>query len=197
MLRRTSACALAAAAAATLSLAGGLPAASASTTAAPADAAPAPQAATTITYNASRAAQYEAEIEAGVAVWNDSVANVRIVEAAPGQRAEITIIATTGWPQATLGPVRPGGTARVEMGSQAVAEGHDVTRIAAHELGHSLGLPDIKPGPCSSLMSGSTAGTSCTNAVPNATERSRVERNYGTGALGAAPAAGTMVVDGP
>ncbi|MFC3998367.1 snapalysin family zinc-dependent metalloprotease [Nocardiopsis sediminis] len=197
MLRRTSACALAAAAAAALSLAGGLPAASASTTTAPADAAPAAEAATTITYNADQATEYEAEIAAGVQVWNDSVANVQIEEAAPGQRAEITIIATDGWPQATLGPVRPGGSARVEMGSQAVDEGHDVTRIAAHELGHSLGLPDIKPGPCSSLMSGSTAGTSCTNAVPNSAERSRVEQNYGTGALGQVPAAGTMVVDGP
>lgn len=127
-------------------------------TAAPA-AAPAAQAATvTLRYDDSRAAGWEAAIAAGVASWNANVSNVRLVEAAPGTAAEIVIVATTGWPQATLGPVRPGRQVRVELGSQAVDQGFNKTRIAAHELGHSLGLPDTKPGPCSQLMSGSSAG---------------------------------------
>ncbi|MFE5483819.1 snapalysin family zinc-dependent metalloprotease [Streptomyces sp. NPDC056527] len=151
----------------------------------------------TLRYDDSRAGGWEAAITAGVASWNASVANVKLVEAAPGTRAEIVIVATTGWPQATLGPVRPGRQVRVELGSQAVAQGYDKTRIAAHELGHSLGLPDTKPGPCSQLMSGSSAGTSCVNAVPNATERSRVESAYASGAASLVRTDGRILVDAP
>lgn len=167
-----------------------------------ADVAAAPQqdpgaaAVVTLRYDDSRAAGWEAAIAAGVAHWNASVSTVRLVEAAPGTAAEIQIVATTGWPQATLGPVRPGGRARVELGSQAVTDGHDKTRIAAHEIGHNLGLPDTKPGPCSQLMSGSSAGTSCRNAVPNATERARVAAYYAQ-ALVRTPADGRLLVDAP
>lgn len=154
-------------------------------------------AAVTITYDDSRAGGWEAAVAAGVAAWNDNVGNVQLVEAAPGARAEIQIVATSGWPQANLGPVRPGGQVRVELGSQAVDEGHDKTRIVAHEIGHSLGLPDTKPGPCSQLMSGSSAGTACANAVPDAAERSRVESAYGGGAASRVPADGHLVVDAP
>ncbi|MYU36508.1 snapalysin family zinc-dependent metalloprotease [Streptomyces sp. SID8358] len=164
---------------------------------APEPAAESSAAAVTLRYDDSRAVGWEAAIAAGVASWNANVGNVKLVEAAPGTRAEIQIVATSGWPQATLGPVRPGGQARVELGSQAVAEGHDKTRIAAHELGHSLGLPDTKPGPCSQLMSGSSAGTSCTNAVPNAAERSRVQSAYAGGLVSRAPADGRVLVDAP
>ncbi|WP_309050966.1 snapalysin family zinc-dependent metalloprotease [Streptomyces sp.] len=151
----------------------------------------------TLRYDDSRAGSWEAAIAAGVASWNANVDNVRLVEAAPGTRAEIVIVATTGWPQATLGPVRPGGQVRVELGSQAVLQGYDKTRIAAHELGHSLGLPDTKPGPCSQLMSGSSAGTSCRNAVPDATEQARVESLYAYGAARLVPADGRTLVDAP
>ncbi|MFE3850644.1 snapalysin family zinc-dependent metalloprotease [Streptomyces griseorubiginosus] len=163
---------------------------------APATASPATQAAAvTLRYDDSRAAGWEAAIAAGVASWNANVSNVRLVEAAPGTAAEIVIVATTGWPQATLGPVRPGRQVRVELGSQAVDQGYNKTRIAAHELGHSLGLPDTKPGPCSQLMSGSSAGTACTNATPNATERSRVQSAYAGGLAAIAPADNRILVD--
>lgn len=135
-------------------------------------------AAVTITYDDSQAAEFVDAVAQGAAIWNDAVDNVQIERAAPGTAAEITIIAFDGWPQATLGPVFPGGSATVWMGRQAVNEGYDVIRIAAHELGHSLGLPDIKPGPCSSLMSGSTAGVECTNPIPDAQETAMAEQNY-------------------
>ncbi|MEV5151498.1 snapalysin family zinc-dependent metalloprotease [Streptomyces werraensis] len=151
----------------------------------------------TLRYDDSRAAGWEAAIAAGVASWNANVSNVRLVEAAPGGPAEIVIVATTGWPQATLGPVRPGRQVRVELGSQAVSDGYNKTRIAAHELGHSLGLPDTKPGPCSQLMSGSSAGTACTNAVPNATERSRVQSNYASAVAASVLVDGRTLVDAP
>lgn len=148
----------------------------------------------TITYSDSRAGEFVDAVARGVAVWNNSVTNVRIQRAASGTRADITVIADNGWPRATLGPVRPGGSATVWMGRQAVSQGYNVVRIAAHELGHSLGLPDVKPGPCSSLMSGSTGGVSCTNATPNASERSRVERNYASRTTWREPA-GTVIID--
>ncbi len=134
--------------------------------------------ATTLTYDDSQAAEFKSAVAAGVNVWNTSVSNVRIVKATAGQRVNIRVIADNGWPRANLGPVRPSGTVTVWMGRQAVNEGYNPTRIAAHELGHSLGLPDMKPGPCSSLMSGSTGGVSCTNPNPNASEKSRVQQNY-------------------
>ncbi|WP_299535799.1 snapalysin family zinc-dependent metalloprotease [uncultured Streptomyces sp.] len=175
----------------------------ATTTASHAAPAPAPTAAegtaatVTLRYDDSRAGGWEAAIAAGVASWNANVANVKLVEAAPGTRGEVQIVATSGWPQAALGPVRPGGSVRVELGSQAVAQGYDKIRIVAHELGHSLGLPDTKPGPCSQLMSGSTGGTSCTNAVPNAVERSRVESAYARGLAFPTPTDGRVLVDAP
>ncbi|SNX55863.1 snapalysin [Streptomyces sp. TLI_55] len=167
-------------------------------TAAPASEPPSAQAAVvTLRYDDSRAGGWESAIAAGVASWNANVSNVRLVEAAPGAGAEIVIVATTGWPQATLGPVRPGRQVRVELGSQAVSQGYDKTRIAAHELGHSLGLPDTKPGPCSQLMSGSSAGTACTNAVPDATERSRVQSAYASAVAALLRTEGRTLVDAP
>jgi snapalysin len=91
------------------------------------------------------------------------------------------VIADNGWPRANLGPVRPTGSVTVWMGRLAVQQGHNPLRIASHELGHSLGLPDNRTGRCSDLMSGSSAGTSCTNANPSLAERSAVQRNYSSG----------------
>jgi snapalysin len=147
----------------------------------------------TLTYSDASAAEFKTAVAQGVAIWNASVTSVRIQKAPTGARADIRIIADNGWPRATLGPVRPGGTATVWMGREAVADGYNVVRIAAHELGHSLGLPDIKPGPCSSLMSGSTGGVSCTNPNPNTSERNRVQNNYAN--LTAAPSSNTVIVD--
>ncbi|MYY81633.1 MULTISPECIES: snapalysin family zinc-dependent metalloprotease [unclassified Streptomyces] len=151
----------------------------------------------TLRYDDSQARGWETAIAAGVASWNNNVDNVKLTKAQPGTRAEIQIVATSGWPQATIGPVRPGGRGRVELGSQAVGQGYDKTRIAAHEIGHNLGLPDTKPGPCSQLMSGSTGGVSCKNAVPNAAEQARVEGFYANGAATRVPASGQLVVDAP
>ncbi|WP_440581931.1 snapalysin family zinc-dependent metalloprotease [Streptomyces flavofungini] len=159
--------------------------------------APSTSAVVTLRYDDSQARGWETAIAAGVASWNTNVDNVKLAKAQPGTRAEIQIVATSGWPQATIGPVRPGGRGRVELGSQAVTQGYDKTRIAAHEIGHNLGLPDTKPGPCSQLMSGSTAGTSCRNAVPNSAEQARVEAYYASGAAVRTPADRRLAVDAP
>jgi len=185
MLHRTVARALIGAGAIALS-ATVIPAAAAS---------PAPDAVITLHYDDSQAAEFKSAVAAGVASWNASVRNVHIVAATSGTRAEIQVVAFDGWPQANLGPVRPGGRVTVWFGREAVADGYNTTRIAAHELGHSLGLPDAKPGPCSSLMSGSTGGVSCTNAAPNAAEKAGVEANYANGVAG--QPRGRVLVDAP
>ncbi|MDA2813968.1 snapalysin family zinc-dependent metalloprotease [Nocardiopsis sp. RSe5-2] len=196
MTRRVSPLTLVIATVAAL-IGGGAVAAPAAASPAPAPGGDAAVQQTVLYYDASGAAEFQDAVAAGAAEWNAAVDNVELVPAEPGRRAEITIVATDGWPMATLGPVRPGGSATVWFGRQAVQEGYDTVRIASHELGHNLGLPDVKPGPCSSLMSGSTGGVGCTNATPNDQERSRVEQLYGGGAAAQTPAAGTVLVDRP
>lgn len=131
-----------------------------------------------LSYDASQAAEFTDEVQAVVESWNSSVDNVELVPVQQGERADVTIVTTDDWPHATIGPVYPGGQGEVVMGRQAVDEGHDPTRIAAHELGHIYGLPDHYEGPCSELMSGHGPGTSCTNAKPDANESAAVEQNY-------------------
>lgn len=135
----------------------------------------------TLTYNASGAAEFKAAVDQGAQVWNSSVVNVRLVSTTSSS-ANIRIVADDGWPRAQTTSL---GNGRVWMGRQATAEGHNAVRIAAHELGHILGQPDRKPGPCTSLMSGSSAGTSCTNPYPNAREKSEVEAAFRTAKIGA------------
>jgi snapalysin len=148
---------------------------------APAPASPPSIAAVVLTYDTTGAAEFVDAVDSGAAVWNDSVDNVQLEPAASGEAANIEILADDGWPRAQTTSL---GNGTVWMGREAVNEGYDTIRIAAHELGHILGLPDIKPGPCSSLMSGSTAGVSCTNPNPDEAERAAVEDNFATAGTG-------------
>jgi snapalysin len=135
-----------------------------------------PSAARVVTYDASASAEFRAAVDRGAAIWNESVDNVELRPAAAGQRANIRVLADNGWPRALTTSL---GNGTVYIGRQAVTQGYDTVRISAHELGHILGLPDRKPGPCTSLMSGSSAGVSCTNPYPNSAERAEVEDNFG------------------
>lgn len=143
-------------------------------------------AARVVTYDASGAAEFKSAVDRGAAIWNESVDAVELRPVTAGQRANIRVLADNGWPRALPGSL---GNGTVYIGRQAVDQGYNTVRISAHELGHILGLPDRKPGPCSSLMSGSSAGVACTNPYPNAAEKAEVEADFG-GAL-AGPAATT------
>ncbi|WP_030754998.1 snapalysin family zinc-dependent metalloprotease [Streptomyces sp. NRRL F-5135] len=169
---RTSTSGFAAVLAATFALMGG------QATAAPSAAADADRAAAArvVTYDASGSAEFRSAVDRGAAIWNESVDAVELRPAAAGQRANIRVLADNGWPRAITTTL---GNGTVYIGRQAVDEGHNTIRISAHELGHILGLPDRKPGPCSSLMSGASAGTTCTNAYPNAAEKAEVEGYFG------------------
>ncbi|MTE22308.1 snapalysin family zinc-dependent metalloprotease [Streptomyces sp. TRM43335] len=129
-----------------------------------------------LTYDASASAEFKSAVDRGAAIWNESVDGVELRPVATGRRADIRILADNGWPRALPTTL---GNGIVYIGRQAVVQGYDTVRISAHELGHILGLPDRKPGPCSSLMSGSSAGTACKNPYPNAAERAEVERDFG------------------
>ncbi|MGI5505958.1 snapalysin family zinc-dependent metalloprotease [Lentzea sp. CA-135723] len=130
----------------------------------------------TLYYNSAGAAEFVSAVDAGANVWNTQLPNtVKLVKRNSGS-VNITIVADNGWPRAQTTSL---GNGRVWMGREAVNEGHNTTRIAAHELGHILGLPDRRTGLCTDLMSGASAGTSCTNANPNAAEKAQVVRNFG------------------
>ncbi|HWO59408.1 MAG TPA: snapalysin family zinc-dependent metalloprotease [Umezawaea sp.] len=139
--------------------------------------APPSAAAVTVYYSTASAPTFRSVIRQGAANWNARVTNVKLVENASA---------------ATL-TYREGNDSR---GSYASTNGHgrgyifidyaqagqyNPTRIAAHETGHALGLPDHYSGPCSELMSGGGPGTSCTVAVPNASEVSRVNSLWANG----------------
>ncbi|MER5393519.1 snapalysin family zinc-dependent metalloprotease [Saccharopolyspora sp. NPDC002686] len=137
----------------------------------------APENVRVVTYDAGQSAEFRDAVDAGAKVWNDNVQNVKF-EPANGGAADVVVLADDGWPRTEM---RGLGEGTVWMGRQAVNEGHDTIRIAAHELGHILGLPDNRTGVCEDLMSGASAGPTCTNSKPNPDEIAEVERNFADG----------------
>ncbi|BCB84195.1 snapalysin family zinc-dependent metalloprotease [Phytohabitans suffuscus] len=131
--------------------------------------APAAAAPRVVYYDASRAGEFATNFAQAAQIWNSSVTNVRLQAGSP---ATVVIYVDSGWPRAYVTGL---GSGRIYMGRQAVNQGYNRTRIATHEWGHILGLPDNRTGLCSDLMSGSSAPVSCANATPSAAERARVD----------------------
>jgi snapalysin len=139
-------------------------------TAAPAAAAP-----RILYYDASQAGEFKSVVDQGAQIWNSRVTNVRLQPVTAGRTPNIRVYADNGWPRAYTTSL---GNGYWYMGRQAVNQGYYKPRIAAHEFGHLLGLPDRRTGLCADLMSGSSAPVSCTNPNPNAREASTVNANF-------------------
>lgn len=135
----------------------------------------------TVFYDASGAGEFRTTMNNAAAVWNSKVTNVRLVAGSP---ATVRILVDDGWPRASVTGL---GRGTIVMGRQAVNQGYFPLRIATHEFGHILGLPDRRTGLCSDLMSGSSAPVSCTNANPSSAEAAQVQQNFAGTALAAAP----------
>lgn len=137
--------------------------------------APATAAPRILYYDASQAQEFRAVVDQGAQIWNSRATNVRLQPVPAGRTPNIRVYADNGWPRAYTTSL---GNGRWYMGREAVNEGYYQPRIAAHEFGHLLGLPDRRTGLCTDLMSGSSAPVSCTNPNPNSREVASVDANF-------------------
>jgi snapalysin len=128
-----------------------------------------------ILYDTSQAQEFVAVVNQGAQIWNGKVANVKLQPVPAGRTPNIRVLADNGWPRTQTTSL---GNGRWWMGREAVGDGYYPPRIAAHEFGHILGLPDRRTGLCSDLMSGSSAPVSCRNANPSSAEIAAVEANF-------------------
>ncbi|NDU75841.1 snapalysin family zinc-dependent metalloprotease [Actinomadura sp. DSM 109109] len=135
----------------------------------------APVAVRTIYYDASAAQEFRSAVDQGAAAWNAAVPAIQL-RPATGSQATVRVYADNGWPRTYMNGF---GRATIYMGREAVNDGFYPPRIAAHELGHALGLPDNRNGRCDHLMSGHSSPTSCRSTTPHSTEAAQVTRNAG------------------
>ncbi|MFD7707072.1 snapalysin [Streptomyces sp. NPDC059785] len=130
----------------------------------------------TVVYNASSAPTFASQIAASASIWNSSVSNVKLQS---GSNADFRYYEGND-SRGSYASTNGHGSGYIFL-DYAQNRQYNSTRVTAHETGHVLGLPDHYSGPCSELMSGGGPGTSCTNAYPNAAERSRVNQLWANG----------------
>lgn len=129
-------------------------------------------AAMTICYNASQAPSFVTQANQAATIWNNATDNLTLVSGC-GNHLQIYQI-TGGGSYAVRTSL---GRGRVYIDTQQARQ-YSPLRIMAHEIGHILGLPDNYNGDCRILMSGGSAGTSCTNPYPSAAEAARVTQLF-------------------
>ncbi|SCE86460.1 snapalysin [Micromonospora coriariae] len=129
-------------------------------------------AAMTICYNTSQAGSYASTANQAASIWNNATVNLTL-SANCGSNLRIYRI-TGGGSYAVRTSL---GNGRVYIDTQQAAQ-YSVLRIMTHEIGHILGLPDNYNGNCALLMSGGSAGTSCTNPYPSTAEANRVSNLF-------------------
>lgn len=126
---------------------------------------------------------YSSQTAQAAQIWNNAAPNLNMQSSSNGS---IVVYGTTGGGSRAY-PCGL-GCATIYIDSQDIAAGHNTLRIVSHEIGHGHRLPDTYNGVCSYLMSGGSAGTSCSNPYPNAGEASRVNSYYaGFGKADTAP----------
>jgi len=131
----------------------------------------------TVYYDDSQAPSFHSQISSAASIWNSSVSNVRLQESSGG--ADFAYYEGSD-PQGSYASTDGHGRGYIFLDYQQNQE-YDSIRVAAHETGHVLGLPDDYSGPCSELMSGGGPGPSCTNRYPDADERARVDQLWANG----------------
>ncbi|MFE0102901.1 snapalysin [Streptomyces sp. NPDC059009] len=134
-------------------------------------------AAVTVTYNASGAPTFRQQIASSTSIWNSSVRNVKLQEAAG--TADFRYREGND-PRGSYASTDGRGHGYIFLDYRQNQQYYSL-RVVAHETGHVLGLPDHYSGPCSELMSGGGPGTSCRNTQPNQAERSRVDQIWARG----------------
>jgi snapalysin len=123
--------------------------------------------AATVCYNTSQAGSFAGTANQAATIWNNATTNLTL--SACGSNLRIYQI-TGGGSYSVRTSL---GNGRVYIDTQQ-AQQYSPLRIVAHEIGHILGLPDNYNGNCALLMSGGSAGTSCTNPYPSSAEAARV-----------------------
>lgn len=137
---------------------------------------PSSTAAVTVVYDPSGAPTFSAQIARSAQIWNGAVSNVKLQS---GSNADFSYREGND-PRGSYASTDGHGSGYVFL-DYAQNQEYDSTRVAAHETGHVLGLPDHYEGPCSELMSGGGPGPSCTNSNPDANERARVDQLWANG----------------
>src|SRR3954471_11855525 len=108
-----------------------------------AGATPASAAARVLYYDASQAQEFRSVVDQGAQIWNSKATNVRLLPVTAGRTPNIRVYADNGWPRTYTTSL---GNGRWYMGREAVNDGYFQLRIATHEFGHILGLPDNRTG---------------------------------------------------
>ncbi|MCX5388258.1 snapalysin [Streptomyces sp. NBC_00083] len=132
----------------------------------------------TVYYSAANAPSFRSQISQAAQIWNSSVQNVRLAESGSG--ADFQYYEGNDTQNGSYASTDGHGNGYIFLDYTQNQQYYSV-RVVAHETGHVLGLPDHYSGPCSELMSGGGPGTSCRNAYPNSTEKSRVNSLWRNG----------------
>ena len=132
----------------------------------------------TVYYSTANAPSFRSQISQAAQIWNSSVQNVRLAESISG--ADFQYYEGDDPQNGSYASTDGHGNGYIFLDYGQNQQYYSV-RVVAHETGHVLGLPDHYSGPCSELMSGGGPGTSCRNAYPNSTEKSRVNSLWRNG----------------
>ncbi|MCW3819339.1 snapalysin family zinc-dependent metalloprotease [Micromonospora sp. DR5-3] len=145
------------------------------------ESAPASAAVRNVCYNTSQAGPFAGYANQAATIWNNATNNINMAPCG----SNLMIYYTYG-----------GGSyaVRYSLGNGYVvidyyqAQQYSPLRIMTHEIGHILGLADNYNGNCAILMSGGSAGTSCTNPYPSAGEAAAVDSYFSFATRGATTA---------